>query len=326
VASLLPVQAQEARVPDVAGLNVPQAVAALNRVGLRLGSITGVLWTADSPTPAGTIQSSSVAAGDLVAAGAAVDVTIASVPNVTLRYDDNDFSVINQSGTTLVVPGLTFTALDGPRPAALGIDRFFTDSLKVGDCLQVWSISRRDPKAWDGCDFFYWISTTNPEVHFWTALNGVSQFNVSLGGVEYGVCPAAAAGSEPQDCPLLLPVNAADDITPYIQFTYTTDALVIYNRTSDRWMSLAGLTAGGVPLSEAAQYSSVLDVARFPLLAPGQCALFGTGPAPEDCQPIATGSATFWLADFTLTGTSTGEEYTCPAATPANRTLCIMPR
>lgn len=321
-----PVSAQEVAVPDLTGLNVPQAAAALNRAGFALGEQTVAIWTAASGVPENTIVAQAVPAGQSAAAGAAIGVTVARTPNVILRYDDNDITLINRSGVDMTLNGLVFNAKDTTRPAAMGIDRWNTTSLKPGDCLQAWSVGRRSLKETEGCGFFYWLSSTNPELHFWTALNGVSTFSVTLSGIEYAVCPAAPAGTQPMDCNIYLPVNASDEVTPFVQFSYTPDTLVIFNRTSDRWMSLVGLTVGGLPVGDPALYGNPATVALIPLLAPGQCLVFGEGAPVEDCHEIARASVSFWKAPFILSGTSDGKDYTCPAATAGKLTQCIMPR
>ena len=55
------------QVPDLTGMNVPQAAAALNRVGLGLGNETGEAWTAASGLKQNSIKAQSVAAGQSAA-------------------------------------------------------------------------------------------------------------------------------------------------------------------------------------------------------------------------------------------------------------------
>ena len=58
------VGAQDAvQVPDLTGMNVPQAAAALNHVGLGLGNENGEAWTAESGLEQNRIKAQSVAAG-----------------------------------------------------------------------------------------------------------------------------------------------------------------------------------------------------------------------------------------------------------------------
>src|SRR5215813_13975992 len=82
--------AQAQTVPNLVGLNLPQATAALNNVGMALGNQTSAPWTQDSGVPQNTISVQSTPAGQAATAGASVDVTVLRSPNVSLSYDDND--------------------------------------------------------------------------------------------------------------------------------------------------------------------------------------------------------------------------------------------
>jgi beta-lactam-binding protein with PASTA domain len=86
-------QDQTATVPDITGLPVPQAVAALNRSGLVLGTQTPFEGTTDQAL--GSIVSQSVAAGSTATYGSAVDITLVQAPNARLIYDDNDITLVN---------------------------------------------------------------------------------------------------------------------------------------------------------------------------------------------------------------------------------------
>jgi hypothetical protein len=321
------VSAQDNPVPDLTGLNMPQAAAALNRAGFALGEVNAAIWSEGSGIPQNTVLNQSIAAGQTAAAASRINITIGRVPNLILRYDENDLSVLNRSGVEMNLTGMVFNAKDTSRPAAMGIDRWNTTTLKTDDCLQVWSIGRRSPKETEGCGFFYWLSSTNPDFHFWTALNGVNTFNVTISGLQYAVCPAAQAGAEPIDCAVYLPVNAFDDVTPFVQFSYTPTQLTIFNRTEDRWMSLVGLNVGGLAIGDPALYGNPTTVGIIPLLAPVQCLAFGEGAPQEACDEIARSTtAPFWNVPFTISGTWTGSDYQCPAATEGKITVCIMPR
>src|SRR3954463_11504474 len=84
------------QVPDLTGMNVPQAAAALNRAGFALGNETGEAWTAESGLQQNRIKSQSVAAGQTAPSGSAIDVTVLRSPNVALVYDDNDLTLVNK--------------------------------------------------------------------------------------------------------------------------------------------------------------------------------------------------------------------------------------
>src|SRR5690348_12468683 len=91
------VYAQDAAVPDLTGLNVPEAAALLNKNGFALGAENNVGWTADSGQEQNTIKGQSVAAGQTAAPGSAIDVTVLRSPNAMLIYDDNDLSLVNKT-------------------------------------------------------------------------------------------------------------------------------------------------------------------------------------------------------------------------------------
>ncbi len=57
------VAAQDVSVPDLTGLNVPQAAALLNRAGLKLGAENAAGWTPESGVPQNTIGGQSIPAG-----------------------------------------------------------------------------------------------------------------------------------------------------------------------------------------------------------------------------------------------------------------------
>src|SRR5215213_758346 len=87
-ASVVQMQDQTPVVPNLAGMNIPQATATLNRVGLALGNQTSEPWTEAAGVPQNTISVQSVPAGQPATAGAPVDVTVLRSPNVSLSYDD----------------------------------------------------------------------------------------------------------------------------------------------------------------------------------------------------------------------------------------------
>src|SRR5690606_11915412 len=78
--------AAQAVVPDVRGMNVPQAAAALNLVGMALGAEFHNVKPVDSPAPVDVITGQSVPPGTPVTPGQTVDVGMLHNPNVTLIY------------------------------------------------------------------------------------------------------------------------------------------------------------------------------------------------------------------------------------------------
>jgi hypothetical protein len=332
--------AQEAvTVPDLTGLSVPAAAAALNQLGLPLGAENNQGWTAESGLPQNSIGAQSIPAGGTVAAGTAIDVTVLRSTNTLLIYDDNDLTLVNRTGGELDLAGLTFTTLDG-NPAQLAGSRW-SGGLRQDQCVQVWSVGRNGPKGLDECSAIQnWLVTNNPGEHFWTGGGGTTQFAVLQNGVQRATCPIANPGR----CEFYLAAGAGADATPFVYFAYTPDRLAIINTSSDQWMVLAGFTVvnyfaspggAGVPIGDPTLYTkNPPDIETVQRLAPGQCILYtdsaiAVDSPPQPCDVIARldigSSVIFWGADFGLRG-SDGQERSCPIATPDRLTICVMPR
>jgi len=239
-------------VPDLTGLNAPQAAALLNRSGLLLGQQTTTPWTPTSPA-AGLIGSQSISAGQQVAPGTAVDIAMLQAPNALLIYDDNDITLVNQTEEEMFLTGVRFSSIDGATPATYAATDRWTDSLRPRRCGQLWTVIRNGPKALPECRTIHaWYSSTDPTTHFWTGSNGATKFNVTVGDQEVAVCEIAALR-----CEFYLPTEgAAATSVPYLYMAYTPDRFIIQNNTSDQWMSLEGVilyslltSPEGVPLS-----------------------------------------------------------------------------
>jgi len=173
LSSAFTISAQDAvTVPDLAGLNGPQAGAALNRAGLRLGTQNALGWTDASGVAPDTISTQSLAAGSTAAPGTAVDVTILRTLNLALVYDDNDLTAINLTDSAINLGGLSFSAKEGTT-ASFAATRWIGTFQPYG-CGQVWPINRSGAKEVAGCDVSTttWISTNKSDAHFWTATNG----------------------------------------------------------------------------------------------------------------------------------------------------------
>lgn len=331
-------------VPDLKGLNIPQAAAALNKVGLAFGKENPV-------TPTGgiaenVISGQSVAPGQTAPRGAAIDVEVPRTPNVVLIYDDNDLTLVNKLQANLDYGDLTFSTVQSTQNASFKATRW-GNRLRGKQCAQLWSLTRNGPKGLAECDFIQnWLTTNNRAEHFWTAANGVQTFNVIQGGLERAVCQAAPANSQdrPTTCEFYLPSGTAGEVSQYLYFAYTSDRLVIRNSTSDKWMPVASTLilnglADPAPLGKefnvnAALFGRPEIVARINRLAPNQCLLFtssttNTDTLPEPCDPIATytlePTQLWWTANFQTQG-SDNKKRTCNAATADKLTICIMPR
>ncbi|MAS37140.1 MAG: hypothetical protein CL610_24280 [Anaerolineaceae bacterium] len=334
--------AQESVVmPDLTGMTVPVAAATLNRAGIGIGQETGERWTEESGLPRNTIGAQSVEPGTPVAPGSTVDLTVLRSPNVQVIYDDNDLTLVNETGGPIQLAGIMFRALDGNQ-ASFAASRW-GDRLRRDRCTQIWSLNRNGPKGLDECDYIeHWLTTTNGGEHFWTGAGGTSQFAILQNGIERAVCPVANPGR----CEFYLPGGGSGgDATEHIYFAYTPDRLAVINNTEDRWMPLSGLrvlnnfapTRGAeVEIANPSLFGGNLNpVANVQQLAPGQCIFFtnsaeGVDTPPQPCDVIARldvgPSVIFWGADFPVESVTDDQPHTCPVATPGQLTLCIMPR
>jgi len=326
------------QVPDLTDMNVPQAAAALNRVGLALGNETGEAWTAESGLEQNRIKTQSVAAGQTAASGSAIDVTVLRSPNVVLVYDDNDLTLVNKTGGDLDLSGIIFNTLDG-NPAQFAASRW-AGSVRNSQCMQLWSIGRNGSKGLDECSTIQnWLVTKNGAEHFWTGAGSSTHFAVTQNGIQRGQCAVANPGR----CEFYIPSGASADVTDYIYFAYSTHNVAIINQSADRWMTLSGFIIYNnfapqkgltIPLGDMTLYSVKNPVARAGQLAPGQCVLFTDGTPdgntpPQPCDVVArldiSPTLIFWGAAFDMQS-SDGQKHTCPAATADKLTLCVMPR
>lgn len=338
---LLPVNAQTdtITVPDVTNLSAPQAVALLNANGLTVGQQIDAVWDETARVAANLVSEQSIAPGEEVSIGTAVDITVLRIPNALLIYDDNDITLVNQSGQDIRLAGIRFTSLGTEPRASFAATEWNADMLRANRCAQLWSVGRNGPKGLDECQFIQmWRSITDTTRHFWTGANGATRFRVAQSGQARAVCEIAAGR-----CQFYLAVPSESDVTEHVYFAYTTDRLVVFNNTEDQWMPLEGLqvlnrTAApeGIlnPLSDAALFGSEPLVGSLTQLAPMQCLLYVTDPSievtPLPCTVIATAEINpanaFWLARFGVGSVTDDREHNCPAATPEKLTVCLMPR
>ncbi|MCC6611942.1 MAG: PASTA domain-containing protein [Anaerolineae bacterium] len=335
-------------VPSIVGMNVPQTAAVLNRVGLALGAQNNIGWTAESGLPQNTVGSQAPIPGQPVAPGTPVDVTVLRSPNVALMYDDNDITLINNTGAPLDLNGLTFNMVEGAAPASFAATRWM-GALQAGGCAQLWSVLRSSPKDVEGCARINrWLTNVNnTSEHFWTGLNGVVSFNIVYNGLQYATCPAAPAGALPMRCETYLPSGSPAEVTPYLYFAYTPDRLIILNQSTDRWMPLdatpvinlnpnLAVPEAQINLTDPNLVTRINPVADVSLLAPNQCLLFTNNVSPEQpnlpqaCDLVGQANIDpgqiFWSASFDIVSAADGQRRTCAPATPGRLTICILSR
>ena len=339
-------QDETVTVPDVTGMNVPQAVASLNQIGLNLGE--QLLAENAGDTPPNTVVSQSLEAGTSVDYGTAIDLTVVFPSNARFIYDDNDITLINLADGFMNTSNVVFRAIDGNQ-ASFNIAQL-GGGLESGDCFQIWSINRSNAKDVAGCDSTNWRTTTNTGAHFWTHTSGATQFNVIENGIERVICPTAGAGT--QDAPLTCEFYMAgggigNDSTEFIYLTYTEHALAFVNVSEDKWMptnrtqlynynpALAVQGVGGIlgdpEVLREEHRKGLGDVTR---LAPGQCIVYtikesGVKDSPVECDVVARRSlardVVVWVADFEVESRD-GRIQKCPAATENKLTRCIVGR
>jgi hypothetical protein len=332
-------------VPNLSGLNIPQAAAQLNRAGLRLGAQSAVPPTS-APNAAPGIISQSIAAGTQAPFGSTVDISLVSAANVRLVYDDNDLTLLNGTGAGLDLTQIQFGSSDGTRRFDAARWRGNIDS---GDCTQIWSIVRNAPKDVAGCASTFWLTTNDAGQHFWTQAAGVAEFNVIQGGSVLATCAAAPPNSQdvPTTCEFyILAANDGGAALPYIYFAYTEDRIAVINPSDDAWLPLDStgvfnfnpqimVPGAGLSLADPNLFTPhpVADMRR---LAPGQCVMLTRAPLtnaepPEACDVLSqlaiAPEVMFWSFAFELEPASRpGERVSCPGATAGVVTICVMPR
>jgi len=335
-----------ATVPNVIGLNVPQAAAALNRAGLRLGGQNAVDWDEASGLSPNTISVQSVADGLSTDPSTAVDVTVLREPNIALVYEDKELTVINLTTETIDVSGLVFMTAEGTTTSFVGSR--WAEPLDAGECSQIWSAGQKGPKDTEGCTSIRSLTVDNTQEYFWAAANGVKRFKMIDNGAERAVCDAVPSDAQnsPMRCEAYVAAGEAfSEITPYIYFAYTTQAFAVINRSPDKWMATGQTTllnynpqlpvpGSAVLLGDPEFFGNPTIVADITQLAPEQCLLLTSdnpkAESPETCDVIAhlnlVSSIAFWLADFQIDSTTDDELRQCPAAVPDKTTVCVMPR
>ncbi|MGJ3237160.1 MAG: PASTA domain-containing protein [Anaerolineae bacterium] len=337
---------EENTVPDVTGLTIPEAAAVLNAAGYGLGSQTASPQAGEGLVP-GTVVDQSVPGGMTSEPGTRIDLTILSNARVTLIYDGNDLTMINQAGSVIDLNGLVFGSSDGSKRY---LATNWRGTLDNGDCTQVWSIARRAAKDVEGCASTFWLTTNNPDNHFWTQAAGVDSFVVTQNNQQLATCDAAPANSEnaPLTCEFFVITNTLSaDNTEYIYFAYTRDQFAVINTSETAWMPLTetpiynfnpqiSIPGATVILGDQGLFRNPETVADVTRLAPGQCVMLTLAPltdapALEGCDLIAQReldpSVAFWLAPFELNSPLSLEgRATCPAASETRLTRCIMPR
>jgi hypothetical protein len=316
-------------VPALIGLSVPEAAAQLNRAGLRLGEVGWVDWSENTQTLPNTVESQSIAAGETVEPGAAVEITVWRAEKAVVIFDDNDITLINPNSVELSLRRVWFRSLDGEQLTEFDATEW-ANRLRPNECLQLWSVERVAGKEVEGCPgTTRWISRTVPGAHFWTGANGTTEFEVVQDRVQRGVCEIDAGRCEFYLAPSTTRGGISPDVSEYVYLRYTTDWLQLYNRAADRWLPAADLKIGSIDVGWVEQYTIRMEVASPVLLAPGQCLIWSNDSSAqgEACDVVAAATTeVFWTAPFNVESAVNGMARACPAAEAGAVTVCLLPR
>ena len=340
---LLPLTAQDnaVTVPDVTGLSPAQAAAELNRVGLFLGTMdTNAPVPTDELNPDYSILAQSPNHGENVEAGSTVDVTL-NYYNVLLRYDGNEFHLINVSGVDIGLHNLSFETANRRFEA-----RQWGDMARTGFCVQAWTIEVNNFYEPQECGFVQGgigVLKSIPEnQRFWID-SRVESFRVMQNGMLRVECLIAQDSAEdvPEDtCAVWLASNQPpEDITEYLYFVYDAHHFYVHNRSANQWMPLESVMIEG--LSRLLVENRFFDFeprARLDFLAPQQCLHLSDGtPIAEDAEQIVacdvviqstySSDDRFWLDGFTVTGIlDIPASRQCPPVAGDMPSVCLIPR
>lgn len=329
-------------VPNLNRLNPAQAAAILNSANLLLGKIDyREAVPSDEEQPAYRILAQSPAVGSTVDAGTAVDITL-NYYNVLLRYDGNEFHLINLSAVAISLDNLVFKSGEREYRA-----RQWGDTLDIGECVQAWIINVANFHRPDECATVQGgigVQRNLPAAQqFWLGTDDVTTFTIVQNDFVRGECPTATdpEAEEPRDtCPLwIASQQPPEDFTEYGYFVYDDHHFYVYNRSTAQWMPLAQITIADTPrpLTES-RFFDVPPRGDINWLAPGQCLHIHDGtPLAEDAVPIADCDEViqatyirgdrFWLDGFTLNGVlDVPSQRGCPPVAGSERTICLIPR
>jgi hypothetical protein len=330
-------------VPNVGGLTLAQAAAELNRVGLLLGSVDYANPVSDDEIePEYMIVGQSPDATEMVDEGTTVDVTL-NFYNVLLRYDGNEFHLINRSGVDISLYNLSFET-----DARLFEARRWGDVSVKGNCVQVWSISIDVSRPYepDECNFVQGrggvIANTAENQQFWID-SEAETFLVKQNGMIRAECPIAAdsAEGEPLDtCEVWLASNQPpQDITEYLYFVYDAHNFYVHNRSISQWMPLASIALVDTTRSLVeTRFFNFEPRGNTDFLAPSQCLLITDGTPPaENAEPLAVcnvivqstyaSADRFWINGFSVDGVlNVPSQRMCPPVVDDERSICLLPR
>lgn len=325
-------------IPDVQGMTIPQAEAALNAAGLRIGEWVSVDEEDSSGTPDRVVGQSAPSFWRLPQ-GSSVDLSVLRKNNVLLRYDvpppsetvgntltERWFNLQNLTNESLYFGDLRFVSV---QDESIFLDAsnwgWQLEELTAGYCLQILPIRFDFTIVPDGCEAvpeFGWYSDTNLASHFWS--NGTS-FHVYQGSIRRATCQIAA-----DECAFWIEeAEVTRELTSYFYFIYDQNTFTVFNRSADRWMPINEVSINGSTNLGRESYERLPFLTNDDLqnLAPQQCIqLTSHSEKPESapgCVQVIgwqTGANAFWNESFRVSGVE------CPAALAEGSSICIVPR
>ncbi len=341
VSSLAPVviraQTDTVTVPNLVGMSVPQAAQVVADGQLLFKTEIQRAWTADAKVKPNQISEQSPAAGQTVAQGSQVEVTVLRVINVVLVYTSDTLTLVNLSQGPLDMDGVTFKSVVGKEIIEYAAADWGEADLLPQTCNQV-RVAKATPTPRPAeCTAVRFSKELPAKARpFWAgAQTGLASFRIE----RYGDYIATCNVSEGR-CEVSLPQGEDDpEHTAHLLFHYRTNYLTVRNSSAERWMGLSG-----VELSNAAgkklrldSFTEILpgDVAWIgDRLAPGQCIVYtevGLGLLPAfDCRVVgyvklAQGQS-IWQKGFTSTVLAGQEQTVCPAPRPGQLSICLAPK
>jgi hypothetical protein len=322
-------------VPNLIGLTVPQAARQISQIKLLIGTETAQEWTATEVNPAtnalfqvNQIIGQTPAAGEKLAPGSSVQVTVLRAFNVVLTYNADGLTLRNTIIVPLDLNGVVFKTGEGKNLRQFQA-REWGRPVDIKGCYYIGTARLENNPA--DCDTLarqvVITQATQAAKQFWTT----GTFTVEQNGITIATCTASP-------CSLTIPQGDNPEQAAYLSFQYRTNYLAVRN-PSDRWMTLTGVTINGRNGKKftlgTAQDKAPGDVPwAGSRLAPEQCIVYseldiGSLP-PYDCAVVAyvklPAGAAFWQRGFSITAPSTRRTSGCGAPLPGLLSICRVPR
>jgi hypothetical protein len=321
--------------PDLTGLTVPQAARQISEIKLLIGTETAQEWTATEVNPAtnalfqvNQIVGQTPAAGEKLALGSSVQVTVLRAFNAVLTYNADGLILHNTIIVPLNVNGVIFRTGEGKDLRQFQA-REWVRPVDINGCHYIGTARLTEPPT--NCATLtrqvVVRPATQPAKQFWTG----GTFTVEHNGITIATCTASP-------CILNIPQGDNPDQANYLSFQYRTNYLTVRN-PSERWMTLTGITIRG---RNGKNFTLGTEQDKAPgdvvwtgsRLAPEQCIVYseldiGSLP-PYDCAVVAyvklPAGAAFWQRGFSITAPSTRRTSGCGAPLPGLLSICRVPR